>query len=409
MQPNESTVDTADTTTFTLSTPLVIAKGGSSTVKIYGDYKAGIGSSSDTHTFDIGAVGDIVAIGATTGTTLTASMKGTTPTGSGQAMTYGASGSLATVLDTAGRPNSANIAVGLYGQTGVTMTKLKIGDSSTNTEDVDVDYVDLTRTSGGTGVYADIATAYLYEGTTLLATGVKTTTNVWRFDFTNYTVPAYRDAFDLAATTDLVATGKASGITINGSAIVNTQPDMYLYRSIPTLRVIQPASTTLVASTDREIIRIGVKADAAGDIEFTNAQADFIRFTMGGSAVDNDTTSTTDNFVFKSVTDNNAILDTVTTDVSQLVNGAAGTGDGATYMVKCTFATNALTISAGEEKIITMEADLGDFEAGTVSNYITATVANTSSDFTWSDLNTDANANNTFFTWLPLVGPTLSN
>jgi len=338
---------------------------------------------------------------------------------------------LATVLDTAGRPNSANIAVGLYGQTGVTMTKLKIGDSSTNTEDVDVDYVDLTRTSGGTGVDADIATAYLYEGTTLLATGVKTTTNVWRFDFTNYTVPAYatkywtvkadfngtltgatsayRDAFDLAATTDLVATGKASGITINGSAIVNTQPDMYLYRSIPTLRVIQPASTTLVASTDREIIRIGVKADAAGDIEFTNAQADFIRFTMGGSAVDNDTTSTTDNFVFKSVTDNNAILDTVTTDVSQLVNGAAGTGDGATYMVKCTFATNALTISAGEEKIITMEADLGDFEAGTVSNYITATVANTSSDFTWSDLNTDANANNTFFTWLPLVGPTLSN
>ncbi len=433
MQPDSTTVDTDDTTTFTLSTPLVVPKAGSSLVKVYGDFKSSGPAANEVHTFYVAAVTDITAIGATTGTTLTTAMKGSTTSGTGQAMTYASVGTLTTTLDS-GKPNSANIAVGDYGITAVPMTKIKL---YAPTEAVDVDYVNLTRTSGGTGVPADIANVYVYgsytgsDANTLLATGTYTGSSVWKFDLTNFTVPvkgtryltvradlngvlngattAYRDAFDLAATGDLVATGQASGTTINASAVVNTQPDMYLYRSVPILSVVTPSSTTLVASNDQEIIRINVKADSAGDIEFVTGQSNYIRFTMGGAAVDNDTTSTTENFVLKNVTDNET-LDTVTTDVSQLVAGTASFGsDGVAYMVKFDFTDNALTIPAGLTKVIKMEADLNDFEAGTVSNYISATIANSASDFTWSDLDTDAVANNTFFTWLPLQGLTLSN
>ena len=127
---------------------------------------------------------------------------------------------------------------------------------------------------------------------------------------------------------------------------------------------------------------------------------------MSGSRGDNDSTSTTENFVLKNIT-NSVTLDTVTTDVSETVAGTAGFGSGGTAsMIKFSTWTNSLQIGAGQSKIITLEADLGDFETG--GDTIQATIANTGSDLGWSDIDTanvtSANAN---FIWLPLKGPSI--
>ena len=428
LAPSKEPVASTAKTTFTLSTPLVISKASTSTVKVYGNYKTG---ATDNHTFDIAVVGDIVAVGATTGTTLDATMKGTTPTGNGQKMSYAANGTLTTTLDT-GRPNSANITVGEYGTTGVIMTKVKL---YAPTEEVAVDHVDFTRTSGGTGADADIAAVYLYDGTTLIATAGKIATNVYRFDFSaspytlgvratkiltvkadfngvfNGATSAYRDAFDIAATTDLVATGVASGTTIYASAVVNTQPDMYLYRSTPTFTLctigtttcgVAPTGKAMTRTASTEVFRFKITANSAGDVEFLNANSNTIRFKLEG-AVD-DTAGTDTTITFRNITDGTT-LDSITTDVSDVVLGTTG-GSGVLYYLTNDFTTNNLQIAAGESKIVAMEVDTTDFEDAYDS--LKVSIQNAAADMNWSDVSTASIANNTFFTWLPLTGDTIT-
>jgi len=429
MQPDSSTADADDTTTFTLSTPLVVPKAGSSTVKVYGDYKSSGPAANEVHTFLVAAVTDITAIGSTTGTTLTSGMKGDSVTGAGQNMTYGSKGALAAVLDVS-RPNSANIAVGEYGTTGIVMTKIKLG-GTTNTEDIDIDYVDLTRTSDGTGADADIAAAYLYEGSTLLATGVYKGSSVWRFDLTNYVIPAYgtkvwtvkadfngtltgatsthQNAFDLANTTDLRATGEASGSTIYATAAV-TSNDMYIYRSIPKAGLctgtgtgaaycggVASPSGSLVNSTATEVFRFYITADSAGDVELTSGDVNSFRVTLTGKVKD-DIVGTDTAVSFKNVTDNTT-LDTVTTDVSDIVSGTNG------YTITCDFSSNPLSIGAGETKVVKVELDTTDL--GDAGDSVQVSIENAGADFHWSDVDTNDIANNTFFTWLPLKGNSL--
>jgi len=424
LAPSKEPVASTAKTTFTLSTPLVVPKAGTSTVKVYGNYKTG---STGNHTFAIAAVGDITAVGATTGTTLTASMKGTTPTGSGQLMTYAANGTLTTTLDT-GRPNAANIAVGDYGTTGITMTKIRL---YAPTEDVALDHIDFTRTSAGTGADADIAAVYLYDGTTLIGTAGKTTTNVYRFDFSttpyaigvkvtkvltvkadfhgvlNGATSKYSDSFDIAATGDLVGTGVASGSTINASAVVNTQPDMYLARSVPTMALCTAATCgtaspggagTLTAGAGTEILRFKVTADTAGDIQFVNGGSNnnILRFTLSGKAA---THSTAGTLTLKNLTDNSAILDTVSTITGDVVNANA--------TVSTDFSVATLTVPAGESRILSLTVDTTDFTAA--GDNIKATIANAAGDMNWSDTTTAglSTDNNTYFNWLPLEGNAL--
>ena len=427
---------------FVLSTPLVITKAGSSTIKVYGDYKSGVGASTEHFHVLIAARSDIVAVGATTGTTLTDAMKGSGVVGAGQAMTYGATGTLTTVIDI-GTPNSANIAVGEYGTTGITMAKIKVGGTN-NTEDVDIDYVDLTRTTSGTGADADIANVYLYEGSTLLGTGVNNQgSSKYRFDLTNYVISAYAskvwtvkadfngtlngatsaysDKFNLVApyvsqsdVGDLVATGKASGLYIGALAAVTGSHDMYLYKSTPKMEVCTVAncgtaspSGALNTSTAVEILRFKITADTAGDVKFLNATdnggtANKIRFTLTGKAADDDAGTDTA-ITVKNITDS-VTLDSISTDVSDMI--------GASDWITCDFSTTSLQIAAGDSKIVSLEVNTTDVETpssvGVAADNIKASIANEAGDVNWNDDSTANIANNTYFTWLPLTGNTLT-
>ncbi len=451
--PIAQPLSTSATTIFTLSTPLVVTKGSSETVRVYGDYKAGVGTTSESHTFNIAGAAltlvaaDTVAVGATTGTTLTLALMGTSAVGAGQTMTYasGGVGTLTTALDN-GRPNSANIAVGDYGVTGVTVTKMKF---TANYEPITLNTIDLSRITGTgltTGVNADIAAVHLYGSDsasgalTLIADGVFRTGAKYRFTFpANYQIAAatskwltvkvdfngilngatsgYADTFALAnaSTTDLDATGAASGTAIGASATVNgtdaaATTYMVLYKSIPTISLCAISdgtcathirtSLTLNKNSALEIMRVKVHADAAGDINFTSANTNSLRFKLSGSVTDG-TSGTT--ITIKNITDNTT-LQSITTAVGSVIGGTAGNPN---YYLPVSF-TSALQIAAGGDKIVTLEVDTTDM--GDVGDNVTASIQNAAADMVWGD-DTSAGAtinNNTFFTWLPLTGDTFN-
>jgi len=230
----------------------------------------------------------------------------------------------------------------------------------------------------------------------------------------NGATSGYRDAFDLvnpyvsqSDVGDLVATGKASGLYIGASAAVNTQPDMYLYRSVPKIELctintttcgVVPTGRAMTLTSNTEVMRVKITADSAGQIDFTSGNSNILRFTLSGRAADDIDTDTT--VTIKNVTDSTT-LDSITTDVSDIVSGTNG------YTLSCDFAA-ALQIAAGQSKIVSLELDTTDF--GTAYDSLQARIANAAGDLVWGDTTTAGAtiSNNTFFTWLPLVGDTFT-
>ncbi|MBI4281716.1 hypothetical protein HY625_02715 [Candidatus Uhrbacteria bacterium] len=304
------------TFTFSLTTPIVVTKKTTTVVKLFGDYKSGVGVALETHTWRVGAASavttaNISAAGVTTGTTVAPTMSplaggaGLATTG-GQAMTYAGTGTLTTSLDS----SSPTAGVVVAGKTGVVATVLKmVGANETNRVET------VTFTLGGSANSADVAKAYLYDGDTKIAEGyfsasvaptvtfditarnflvknLETKRLVVKLDLNSTIAGAVSGdtmTVSLAAAGDLVAKGLSSGSTVNASVLV-TGASLGIRKTIPTFTKNAGNTTTLVPGTMD--YALDIYADPAADVVFRTiavptatqatpaADEDFLRFAV---------------------------------------------------------------------------------------------------------------------------------
>jgi len=125
----------ANVLTMGLETHIVVAKNTSVGIAIVADLSSSA-SASDTHTFSIDTdSGDVTAVGAVSGTTVTL-----TPSGDGQTMTVAAAGDVTLTID------SSTPVAGLFLDTTTQQTSAVFRLAANNVEDVDIDSIKLTST-----------------------------------------------------------------------------------------------------------------------------------------------------------------------------------------------------------------------------------------------------------------------
>lgn len=173
VQPSAVAATTA-TTTFTLTNPIIVAKGTSKTITLKADISS---SSSATRTFAYGCNGSAcaTATGASTATTVTP----TVTNSDGQTMTVQTSGSLTVSTD------AANPVSGLvYGaQTGVTVGELRLAAAD---EDVDITLIAFNTSLTNSGTLTnEISKLWLYDGGTAVASVTPTSTSDVTFTITS--------------------------------------------------------------------------------------------------------------------------------------------------------------------------------------------------------------------------------
>lgn len=301
-QATTSAANTAEDETFSLETPLVVKKGEAAIVKVYADYKAGVGASGENFTVDWKATSCVSGTGATTATTVS---DATCNTGSGQAMTYVASGTLTTSWGSNPTAND-NVIAGT--------NKVHFGDYKmvAANEDVIIRTAAFTRatgTTGLTGVDSNFGLIHLYmvKGTTetllqsaylgasskvtfdlesagvatALRTVVKDETAKLRLYADLNATPlgaAHRsgssEKFTLAATTDIVATGGGSGSAINASAAVTGSTYKIVRRTLPTIALATTGLSTNLSTGTMKLIQFTITADPAGDVSFKKMSFD---------------------------------------------------------------------------------------------------------------------------------------
>ncbi len=178
--------------TFAFDTPIIITKGTAKTIELVGDITTGA-TSNDSSQFGLTDAAttnnsSVVAYGVKTGNRAYTAL---TPD-QGPIMTYAAAGSVTL------SSNNSNVAKAIVraGGTGVTLGYVKI-DASNEALDLDTLKVFMKSESSITGTaagnYQDIATVYLYDGSTLLGSASIPSTGVYTFNFPNGTLTVPKD------------------------------------------------------------------------------------------------------------------------------------------------------------------------------------------------------------------------
>lgn len=387
-----TTADAAATTlvTFQLSSPLVVAKKTTTIVKLFGDYKSGIGAAAETHTWRVNAAAGITAAGVSTGAAIVPTMSPAAGTG-GQAMTFVAGGTLTLSLDS----SSPTADLVVAGKTGVTMTVVKLLGANDTTSIESLKY-----TLGGTATpagAANISKVWLYEGTTMLAQGILNgaTPPTVTFDISaaKFTVKDKETRYltlkadlnntdsgatsgntlslSIAATADVTATSLSSG----GAATVAGTPTGATFtvrKTLPTFTLGTGNTSALTVSTTAKILEFGVTADSAANVVFNSAGAE--QFIFDYSRKNSSAGSATAAFTLRKA--DGTELDTAAVDLS-----AATTSTGT---VTFNFSTAALTVSRGTTETLYVEVNTTGFS--TAGDYISLSLANTTvANVTWSD------------------------
>ena len=361
-------------TTLTLTTPITVSKATTKRLVLKADYKAGIGAVAETHTWAVAAVGDVAATGVSTGSAITLSAA----TGAGQAMTFAATGTLTAALDSSNPSSDVIIA----GQTSVPMLAMKLTGA---TEDIRLQTIKLTRSSAGQGADSDFNKITLYDGTTKLGEGrlssgtytfdiraldylvAKNATKVLsvKADFNRVVgaggnegaISGNQDKLSLAATTDLVANGQASGTTVNASATV-TGNDMFLRRTkLSVARNAAWIAPTTPSGGGSEVLRLDLTATGApGD------QGAGVKFAKG---VTNGTFAAGDGRLRFSISQSGGTATGVTTTLTRALDNTVlhtNTGldtTGATDDYN--FGTAALTVAPGTTETVIVRVDLTQY------------------------------------------------
>lgn len=289
-QATTTAINTAESETYSLETPFVIKKGEAAIVKVYADYKAGIGAATEQFIID----GESVSgTGSSTGTTVSDAAF----TNAGQAMVYAATGVLTTTWGA--NPTSDENAIAgtskvLYGDYKLQATK----------EGAILSTVAFTRTSALTGADADFGQVHLYRvdgSTEKLLQSAYLASSVATFDLQSAGVSeadrtiakdatvklrVYADMksttaggtsgdvnkFTLAATGDLVAVGAGSGSTINASAVVTGSTSKVVRKTVPTIALANTGLTTNLSNGSMKLIKFTVAADPNGDVALKKFQ-----------------------------------------------------------------------------------------------------------------------------------------
>lgn len=316
--------------TFTLDTPLVIAKGTQKTVALKGNVSP---SADAAHTQRWGVTAgttEVTATGVSTGQAVTV----TTTTQTGQLMTIAANGQYSVALD-ASTPAAKLVAANTIGNT---MTVLRMKATA---EQITITKMRLSLTSGSSTAN-DLALVYVYDGSTLLNTGGSTlgtgnaTGNTANASSTiTFSTPLVIAAnqekqitikadinpitpdstiatsghgiavnfYGATDTSENAATG-ASGASIANYSVTTAAPLTRIHRSVPTLTVIDLPTTKLGDGT-KVLSKFSVKADPKGDIDLYKFTFT-IATTTAGLAISNltlvDTTDSSEVIVYASTT-----------------------------------------------------------------------------------------------------------
>jgi hypothetical protein len=387
VQPDETTVATADDLTFSLETPLVAKKGESAILKVYGDYKSGVGAGSETMTVDYKALACLSGTGASTGTTIS---DATCDTGTGQAMTYAAAGTLTTSWGS--NPTAhENVVAGT--------TKIHYGDYKmiASDEDVILNSAAFTRVDGASASGADadfglvhlylvdgaeetfLQSAYLSSGSVtfdLQSAGVEEavrtivedeTAKLRLYADTNSTsagaTSGASDAFDIAATGDVIAVGAGSGTTINASAAVTYAASGNKYKvlrkSLPTIALDNSGLSTNLGNGTMKLLQFTVTADPAGDIALMKTEFD-VTLNDAAGATDLDLSAV-------------KIYDASNTSTAITLVGPAGVSDSGTT---CADGAGAITAYEAQSAIVCAFEAEEIIAAGTSKTYyIEGTIA----------------------------------
>jgi len=361
------------TTAITLSQTVTVAKGTFTKIAIIADLATGATTTgTPTHTFTFSAA---TANGASTGSSITATF-----TGAGQALTVGTGGVLTVTAD-ASQP-VASLLLGKHvgshvGEQTIAVFRL----AASNVEDLDLDDITI-NVSNGTAV----DTFFFYSSSrsdgqltslpiqTASPAVIGTTTDATaRVDFADgtVTIPANGNVkitvkakflavgvntgfsdnatFDVKVSNagDIDTTGLASGsavdstgasVAANTHSLFESRPFFALSSATPSGGILNPATNTLLAIFE-------VKADAAEDITFENADGNTL--TVNISATQNDSDGVANAFTL--LDSNSTTLSTVTA------------ADGATS-VQFLFEDSDLTVGAGLTEQFRVEMNTLDFE-----------------------------------------------
>lgn len=293
-----TTAAAASTSTFTLSTPLVIAKGTTKTLTVKGN----IASSATSGTLKVGmsdSVGadNVSAKGNDSGSDASITMS----TSDGSQMTLNGVGTLTLTLDT------SSPKTGLMPGAPSSGLTFAVWNASASYEDVNIEKIYLTATAANSGGWDQIAKVYIYDGNTMLASVAPTssdgTNKTVLVDVTNSPIQIPKDsskkltikvdtaaadaqngsvgssgqglAITINAAGDITAKGAQSGSTVTSKTITgissNTQ---YLYRTVPTIATNDLLSSGKVSSgildsgtaVGKDLYAFSVTAGSTGDL-----------------------------------------------------------------------------------------------------------------------------------------------
>lgn len=292
VQPTAVAATTA-TSTFSFTNPVLVPKGTSKTLTLKGDVNAGTGG---THWHKFGCVGACVtAVGADTANSVTPNVTNS----DGQQMSLQTSGSL-TVADDAANP-TADLVVA--GSTKVTVGELRL--TATN-EALDLTSISFRVNGVNSGTQVDeISKLYLYDGATQVSSLTPTTTGTTATSTFSITPGSFRiepgsngkkltvkadfpaietnspaqsgRGFSLQVFQDAYsAKGASSGTNIAAGSKSGTFAgnQFHLFKSMPSVTVVNLSSSTLNNGTDVELFKFNLTADSNGDIGFYKAAFD---------------------------------------------------------------------------------------------------------------------------------------
>ncbi len=357
-----STTDNAtDTLAYTLTQTITVKKGSSTGVAVVADIAAGA-AAAGTHTVTISAA---TVTGAATGNSITATFAG-----SGQAMTVRASGTLTTSVDASEPPTSVVAA----GSSGVTIAAFKLAADAV--EDLDLDELTFSVTGSNR-----ISTMHLYNGTTpvksFTAGGTAPQQITVKFDdntlvipansnkvltvkadfFGNTTVAGDNDVAIGVSIADADATGKASGATVTDTTNRGGNTHRY-FKAYPKFTVDSASpSGNLIPTSNQLLATFNVEAVGTADVTFQNA--DNNRLVVNISQSINDSDSAEETFTLQ---DENGVV--LSNAVAAIGSGTSLTNptESASESVTFTFATNSLTVPAGQTKKLSIYSDTTELE-----------------------------------------------
>ncbi len=303
VQPVAAAATTA-TSTISLTNPVIVAKNSQVTLTLKGDFVTG--SNPQTISFGLNGSAAVVATGAVTASSVTAGVTNN----DGAVMTIVASGTMTVAAD-ASSPSQGQLLSG--GQSKVDVGDLLI---TSNNEDLDlqnINFVVNTASTGGT-LTTQVATVYLFDGSTQIASVVPTSTTAVTFQGLQgkFVIPkGGSKKLGIKVDTNLVTNNNGDGnVAVSGQGIIFTvAEDDYNakgvssgsllsaanksgtftgqqfqdFKSVPTWSVVSLSSTTLANQSGLTLYQFKVTADPKGDLGFYKASFQVTTSTPSGT------------------------------------------------------------------------------------------------------------------------------